>query len=426
MGHKTGMRLFFILICILLVAPNVGAFSLREAARPQAGTTLVIAGEAIPGHEALADMARDFAKGTGIEVVVRAGEPFAAVDGTDLAIVEQGRLPNLVREGAIRPWSLFLINPALRDDAFKPEIDCFAAAWEACRPGGELYGYPYSAHAALLWLRTDMVMEPAEAQAFETVTERVLAKPANPERYRELVEWFHRPDEGLAGVGLAGERGLAPLREWLVYLEAFGGAVYEGERVVADSPAAVESLAYYRDLLAYAQPDAHEADPGEVARAFARGEVFASVLPARWVGLTADATADEAGIPIVSYGLFPGQTEAPASVVWSQVMTVPADADNPDAAFLFAQWLLGRSRQAWLHKRAWSSPRIDVYAELELAVLDVVSAKGRALAEGSWPLTRHPEEAATVLAVCVQNVLTGIKRPAEALSWAAGELRKLD
>ena len=112
-----------------------------------------------------------------------------------------------------------------------------------------------------MWYRKDLADDPKEKEGFKAKYGYELQPAQTWDQYRDLAEWFTRPEEGLYGTALQGKRHEALWYEWLNFLYSFGGDMMEVESgsecgpIIVNSPQAVASLEYYKSLMQYSPPD---------------------------------------------------------------------------------------------------------------------------------------------------------------------------
>jgi multiple sugar transport system substrate-binding protein len=142
-----------------------------------------------------------------------------------------------------------------------------------CRYQGRYYAAPCETDAVGFAYRRDWFEDPAEREAFEARYGRELGVPKTWEQFREVAEFFTRPDEKRYGCALLTGRDYDSLTMGFQhFLWSFGGSwADEATRRVqghVNGPGAVEGLAFMKALLAYAPPDARNYNYGKATDAF--------------------------------------------------------------------------------------------------------------------------------------------------------------
>jgi multiple sugar transport system substrate-binding protein len=258
---------------VALASGNAIAWSLEEAAKPYAGTTIRTIGEALPPLEAMDALKHRFEEATGIEVIVEMYEHSEAVNKVmldlnsrrgryDFILQPHRELGVFVENGHLESLEAMMNDPALRDPGFRPEEQLYDGLWkEISWYDGKVYGFPFTALTMYMWYRDDLMNDPEERAGFREKYGYDLKPAENWDEYRDIAEWFTRPDEGFYGTAIQGMRHEALWYEWLNFLYSFGGDMLDVEAgsecgpVIVNSPEAVASLEYYKSLMAFSPPD---------------------------------------------------------------------------------------------------------------------------------------------------------------------------
>ncbi|MCU0869846.1 MAG: sugar ABC transporter substrate-binding protein [Burkholderiales bacterium] len=431
------------LLCVFQV-PQVLAWTLEEAAKPYAGTTLRTIGEALPPLEAMKALAPAFTKRTGIKVEIEMYEHSEAVNKVmldlngkrrryDFILQPHRELGKFVANGHLTPIDGFMNDPKLRDPAFVPEQALYPALWkEISWYGGKPYGFPFTALTMYAWYRADLLADPKEQAGFRAKYGRALAPARNWQEYRDLAEWFHRPDKGLYGTALQGKRHEALWYEWLNFLYSFGGDVLKvssGSQcgpVIVNSPAAVESLDYYRSLLKFAPPDSLNYFWDDVMALMQQGRVFELIM---WNDSTYAVSEDRKASTVagrMAFDMLPAGKGGKVGQVEGWSYLIPAAAKNREAAWLFVQWMMEYRQQLAQHLGGGASARPDVYAAPEVRKLPYSKASMQTN-EVARPKATLPQsgEMTDILVRELSAALAGEKTSKAALDRAAKDIGTL-
>lgn len=444
---KNYFRATIILTCLgIITAAAAGpalAWDLKTAAEPYKGVTIRTIGEALPPLEALDKIKEKFTELTGIKVVVEQYAHEEAVDKVmldlnsrlgryDFIIQPHRELGRFVENKHVIPFEQFMNDPKLRDPDFHPEKELYVNLWnEISWYGGKSYGFPFTAITMFLWYRSDLVDDPQEREGFKAKYGYDLKAPQNWKEYKEMAEWFTRPDKGFYGTAIQGKRHVALWYEWLNFLYSFGGDILEVEKgyeygpIIINSPEAIESLDYYKALVGYSPSDTLNYDWDGAMAAMQQAKIFECIM---WNDATyavedpgQSTVAGKMGFDMVPQGKGGkvGQVEG-----WTYL--IPAYAKNKQAAFLFIQWALKYGNQIEQHLNGGASPRPDVYAQEDVkkltyskAAMDTNSA---AMPKATFP--ESPQMTDTIV-LALSDALSGKKTSKEALDWAAVEIHKL-
>ena len=424
---------------------RAGAWTLKEAAAPYKGTTIRTIGEALPPLEALAKMKHKFEEETGITVEVEMYEHSEAVNKVmldlnshrgryDFIIQPHRELGRFVENGHLVALDKFMNDPKLRDPNFHPETVLYDRLWkEISWYGGKMYGFPFTALNMFMWYRADLVNDPKEQAGFKAKYGYDLAPAQTLEQYRDLAEWFTRPDERFYGTAIQGKRHEALWYEWLNFLYAYGGDMMdvasgsECGPIIVNSPEAIAATEYYKGLMAYSPPDTLNYFWDDVMALMQQAKVFELIM---WNDATYAVAVDKNASTVVGKMGFGTTPIGPAGHRVGQVegwtYLVPADSKNQAAAYLFIQWMMGFDQQLEQHLNGGASSRPDVYASPEVAALPYSQASmdsnAAAIAKPTIPASPQITD---ILVRELSSYLSDQKSAKEALDTAAVEMHDL-
>jgi multiple sugar transport system substrate-binding protein len=156
-----------------------------------------------------------------------------------------------------------------------------AARTYYCEYGGSIYAVPCEADAPGFAYRRDLFEDAGEKAAFQGRYGYPLAPPETWAQFRDVAEFFNRPEEGLRGAALfygGVEQYDMVTMGFDQVLWSMGGALRDPEtgavEGVLNSPAAVEALRFFaRDLRQFTPAGAHDLDYGSLLGLFTRGKV---------------------------------------------------------------------------------------------------------------------------------------------------------
>lgn len=444
---KSGCRVVCLALLLgLFVFSGVNqawCWNLKDAAAPYRGATIRTIGEALPPLEALDKLKDKFTKETGIEVIVEQYAHEEAVDKVmldlnsrtgryDFIIQPHRELGRFVENNHVTPISQFVDDPKLRDPNFDPEKELYVNLWkEISWYGGKPYGYPFTAITMFLWYRDDLVKDPKEREGFKAKYGYDLKQPENWKEYKDMAEWFTRPDKGFFGTAIQGKRHVALWYEWLNFLYSFGGDVLETDKgykygpIVVNSPEAIASLDYYKSLIKYCPSDTLNYDWDGAMAAMQQSKIFECIM---WNDATY-AVEDPKQSTVagkMGFGMVPKGKGGAVGQVEGWTYLIPAHSKHPEAAFLFIQWALQYDQQLFQQLNGGASPRPDVYANPEVQKLAYTKA-AMETNEVAKPKATFPEspQMTDILVLALSDALAGKKSSKEALDWAAVEIHKL-
>jgi multiple sugar transport system substrate-binding protein len=426
-------------------AGSAQAWTLEEAAAPYKGTTIRTVGEALPPLEALAKLKHKFEERTGITVEVEMYEHSEAVNKVmldlnsrrgryDFIIQPHREIGRFVENGHLVALDTFMDDPKLRDPAFNPEKVLYDRLWkEISWYGGKMYGYPFTALNMFMWYRSDMLNDPEEQAGFKAKYGYDLAPAQNMEQYRDLAEWFTRPDERFYGTALQGKRHEALWYEWLNFLYAFDGDMMEVSAgsdcgpIIVNSPESIAATEYYKGLMDFSPPDTLNYFWDDVMALMQQGKVFELIM---WNDATYAVAVDEEASTVVGKMGFGTTPIGPAGERVGQVegwtYLVPTYSKNQEAAFLFVQWMMEYDQQLEQHLNGGASARPDVYGTAEVLALPYSQASmdsnQAAIAKPTIP---ESPQITDILVRELSSYLSDQKSVKEALDTAAAEMHQL-
>jgi multiple sugar transport system substrate-binding protein len=262
-------RMIVVVTMVLLIAAPL--FSAGQEERkastdlPYSGTTLRLAVCAEQYADYLTVLGKRFGEETGAEVKVdiigyvelyqKITQDYAS--GTklyDLATVDIVWSGEFAQKG----WTVDLKPWIERDSEEIDYDDIIPVMWAMGSWDGKQVAYPMAGYANSLIYRKDLIESPAEKEAFKAEYGYELQAPETLQQLEDIAEFFTRPDENLYGLVANGARGSAVAQDWMEYLRAFGGMIFdENGNVAIDSPEGLASLEFFVDIFdKYAPPGA--------------------------------------------------------------------------------------------------------------------------------------------------------------------------
>ena len=419
-------------------------WSLAEAAKPFAGRTIRLIGEDYPPLQAIDKMKDDFEKATGITVEVERYEADAVLQKIafdlnsktgryDLIVQVYFDMGRLVTQGQIRPMDAFLVSKQLHNPSFKPEEDLFPVWKTMGWFDGKLYGYPMMVLTMYTWYRKDLFEDANERAAFKARYGYDLAAPQDWNQYKDISEFFTRPERDLYGTLIQGKRHMALWQEYINFLYSFGGAVMDSKEpsaygpIVINSPEAIEATEYYKSLLKYSPPDSLNFTWDDALALMQQGKVAMCLM---WTDSTY-ALEDPKQSKVagkMGYAMIPEGKAGRVHQIGGQSYYVPVTSKNPEAAYLFIEWMMQANNQIRQQKLGGASARKSTYQDPEVLSLPWTSASIAAL-EHTHPAMLYtvPEslQIGDVIQLAISDALSEQKSVKDALDWAAVEIKRI-
>jgi multiple sugar transport system substrate-binding protein len=263
----------------------------------------------------------------------------------DLTIARTHEYPDLYDGGLIEDLTPLLQHYGftLRDDPGNGYMLLKHQAYF----GDRVVGIPADFDVALLFLRRDLLEDPAQRATFRHKHGRDLKAPKTWQEYQQLVEFFHRPKDGFYGSSEPREK----LTGWMYWLPRYLSAAAPNRylfddqmRPLINSPAGIAATESYVATVPYSPPQSLEEgkDYSYTLPFFIRGNAFATVLTVA----TAKISRNEASAIKDKFiaAPIPGQIVGDRLVrrtqfIYGNNLVVPANAPNKALGFLFAMWL---------------------------------------------------------------------------------------
>jgi multiple sugar transport system substrate-binding protein len=421
-----------------------GSSRLADAAKPYRGQTIRLIGEDYPPLQAIDKMKPEFEKATGINVEVERYEAEAVLQKIafdlnskagryDLIVQVYFDMGRLVTQQQLRPLGQFLSDPQLHDPSFNPETEFFPVWKTMGWYDGQQYGYPMMVLTMYTWYRKDLFEDPKEKEAFKQKYGYDLGPPNDWKQYRDIAEFFTRPTQNFYGTLIQGKKHIALWQEYLNFLYSFGGAVLDTKDpskygpIVINSPEAIEATEYYKALLKYSPPDSLNFTWDDALALMQQGKVAMCLM---WTDSTY-ALEDPSQSKVagkMGYAMSPAGSAGRVHEIGGQSYYIPVTSKNPQAAYLFIEWMLQHDNQVRQQTLGGASAEKAVYQSPEVLKLPWTAASIDAL-NHTHPamLLTVPEslQIGEVIQLAMSDALANRKPVKESLDWAAVEIKKL-
>jgi len=256
-----------------LAGGQAGAWSLEEAAKPYAGTTIDVLFLDRPGYAAAKQMLPEFEAATGIKLNITTvpyenalGEQvrdFVAGGDIDVALIDLVWIGNFAENGWIEPIETFTSNPDLADPAL--EIDDFFPLVLNAFGGwnGTVYGLPFDNYSGLMFYNSCMLKD----AGFD----------APPATWQELKDVYGPAltKDGKYAFALQSKRNETQSADSFArMLWPFGGSFLNAEfRSNLNSPESQAGLNFRQELMQYMPEGIVAYDHAETVNGLAQGDV---------------------------------------------------------------------------------------------------------------------------------------------------------
>jgi len=271
-----------------------------------------------------------------LDWVVQAGE----YDGFCLLDVWLARP---VEDGHLQPLDPYFDPEALAwDDYYKVER-------EAAKFNGKLYGLPVQGGCFMMFYRKDLINDPEEQAKFKAKYGYKLQVPETWKQYKDVAEFFTRPEQGLYGTAEGGKRGQGKTWFFNMWMISHGEKMFTEEwEPRINSPTGVEFFRYYTNLFNFSTPGSRSESLDEATIHFLQGR---TALLNQWpdvVPRVLDPTQCTLPNPKeqVGYALLPkgeGGRHAPFTVIWLSVIN--KYSPDKEETWDFISWMAKRDKE---------------------------------------------------------------------------------
>ena len=219
---------------------------------------------------------------------------------------------------------------------------------------GKTLGLTLSTEPMIQWYRTD-------------IYEELGLKPATTwDEYKANAKAIQD-----AGKGAGNILGWGPNSSWwfMTLVWSFGGHLYDADlNPTVNSPEAVAAVQFFKDMLAYAPEGAITASGDDVTNKFLSTDIGAMIQYSGYWGMALDPKSNMHVGKIGTTRMPMGKSDITHLAGWN--IGIPSDAKNPDAAWQFMEFVLGKSNSvAYLKAGAAAIGRKSISSNEELLAL---------------------------------------------------------
>ena len=281
--------------------------------------------------------------------------------------------------------------------------------------------------------RKDLFSDPEEQASFLKRYGYPLQVPEYWDQYRDVAEFFTRPESGFYGTAVQGKRHDALWYEFLNFLYSFGGNILDVEHgweygdIVINSPEAIEALEFYSGLVKYS-PSGTLNYTWDDALAVMQQDKVAMVIMWNDATYAVEYANDSLVAGKMGFARVPKSRTVDQWVSqlegWSYL--IPRSSPHPAEAERFIGWMMNSTNQVEQHlnggasalKATYDDPRVQrlTYTQASLDAMAVAIAK---------PTIPEGPEMTEVLTRELSNVLSGQTTATNALNQTALEYKRI-
>lgn len=352
----------------LAPAGQASAWSLEEAAKPYAGTTVDVIFLDRPGYNAAKQMLPEFEAATGIKVNITTmpyenalGEQvrdFVAGGDIDVALIDLVWIGNFAENGWIEPVETFTKNADLADpeldmaDFFPLVVNAFGG-WN-----GTIYGLPFDNYSGLLFYNACMLKD----AGFD----------GPPATWQDVMDKYGPAltKDGKYAYALQSKRNETQSADSFArFLWPFGGSFLTKDfKSNLNSPESQAGLNFRQELMKFMPPGIVAYDHSEAVNALAQGDVaFITEWSAFYSTLMDPNTSKVADCLAVAPEPKGPAGRKPALGGFSLAVATQADDAEKAAGWLMIQWLTSKANAGKYLELGGVPARQSAYADPALA-----------------------------------------------------------
>ena len=373
---------FVSLTLLWALSATAGAWTYKEAAKPYAGKTITILDEVTPLQLEMKKYVHNFQKESGIKVDYQLLNHFEVISkgqsdmlsgrgAYDSIMLHSKQMGLLMKAGVVRAIDDMIKNPKLRNPCFN-EGDLIEPAFSSMsKHKGKTYGFLNWNYNEVYWARKDLFGHPEEKAAFKKSYGYDLAPAETFQQVRDIAQFFTRKKgEKLAGQTLVndfygilieGVKGVVMVEDvWQNFIRNWGGELFNAAgRPTIDRPENIEAVKFWASLWKSAPPGTAEYSLIDVPTLMGNG-IAAQAIAWSDFGLGIDQPGKSKYAGKFDYRGIPRNANysGPRSAATEpSVLVISKHTKNPEATFLFLQWMAEkRVQDDFITKTGWGVP----------------------------------------------------------------------
>jgi multiple sugar transport system substrate-binding protein len=444
-----------VMLGLLPTIANAQSFY-ADAAKPYAGKTIRVLDEITPLQETLSKVVPEFEKETGIkvewellnhfEVISKGQADMLSGRGYYDAVMLHGlQMGPMLSAGVIRAVDDLVKNPKLMDPGLDTADLIQGPYTSVAFSGGKQYGFINWNYNNVYWARADLLNDASEKTAFKAKYGYDLAPAKTIEQMRDIAEFFTRKkgatlagktlETDFYGIVLEGIKGGSTFGSlWNNFLKNYGGDIMDASgKPTFDSPENVAALKMYAALWKFAPPGIAEYSLVDVPTVMGNGIAAQTIAWSDFVlGIDKPGASPYAGKFVYAPVPAKAGNEAKRTADAEPSVTVISTASkNPEATFLFLQWLASKKVQEKLidtgkggvpiRTSSWMLPAIKDSANPTL----YTAMQGSLAVASAKPKMPKFFEVYDALSAIAQEVGLGKITPEEGAKRGQAEMMKL-
>ncbi len=284
-------------------------------------------------------------------------------------------------------------------------------------PGAKLYGLPFGSETSFLVYRQDL---------FDEYDIDV------PETYDDLIEvskFVHENIDGVGGLTMRGASGHHATHGYLLHASPYGARILEKGtwEPAFTEPESIKTIEFMKKMVEYGPPGMTGYTQDEEWQAFLQGDAAMYLDASVFTGAVNDPSKSKV-VGKVGYALHPTAKTA-GSETGGFGLAIPKNATNPEASFLFMQYLTMKETERKIIDNGGAPFRMssvnDPALQEEYPEFEVLAEQLK-YANPDWrPIIPEWGEINSTIGININQALTGEKTPEEAMEDAVDPIRDI-
>lgn len=263
----------------------------------------------------------------------------------DFTIARQREYPDLFTKGLIRDLTPYVKKYGMVLD--NNTINGYLHPKAQTEFDGKVVAIPADGDIAVLYLRKDMLDEPANKEAFKKQFQRELEPPETWDEYLDLIRFFHDPGNNF--YGSCEERDLHT--GWMFWMLRYTSQATPTQYLFDDdmhplinSPEGIRATEQYIATIPYSPPDSlvEGNNYSYTLPFFKNGHGFAFILTmsaAKMLNSPHSMLRGKVMIYPMPGNIVGDELVQKSSFIYGNNIVIPAGSKHPELAFLYAMWL---------------------------------------------------------------------------------------
>ncbi len=283
-------------------------------------------------------------------------------------------------------------------------------------PGAQLFGLPFGAETSFLIYRKDL---------FDRYNVKV------PTTYDEIIsaaKFFAEEVPNVYGLTMRAASGHHATHGWLLHASPYGATVFdENWEPAFTSKEAIETIEFMKTMIKYGPPGMEGFTQDEEFAAFLQGDVAMYLDASVFAGPAKDPNQSRV-YDKLGFAPHP-KAKTNLSETGGFGLAIPANAQNPEAAFLLMQYLTLPEVERKIVLAGGAPFRMSTVQDASLYAKYPefeVLAQQLEYANADWrPIIPEWGEINNMLGIAINQGLTGVKTPEKAMQDVVGPIRQV-